>query len=71
MVTPYKKPPKRKLLDWQTTFNSAINTTRAVIEQLVAHLKNWRVLHTDYRRPLDTFRTTISAVVGLHFWLNA
>lgn len=71
MVTPYKKPPKGKLLDWQKTFNSAINSTRAVIEQLVSHLKNWEILHTDYRRPLDTFPTTISAVVGLHFWLNA
>jgi hypothetical protein len=25
-------------------------------------------MHTDYRRPLDTFETTISAVVGLHFY---
>jgi DDE superfamily endonuclease len=70
MVTPYKKPPKGKLLDWQKTFNSAINKTRAVIEQVVSHVKNWRILHTDYRRPLATFPTTISAVVGLHFWLN-
>jgi len=30
-----------------------------------ALLKTWRVLHTDYRRPLDTFATTISAVLGL------
>ena len=70
MVTPDKKPPKGKLLDWQKTFNSAINKTRAVIEQVVSHVKNWRILHTDYRRPLATFPTTISAVVGLHFWLN-
>ena len=70
MVTPYKKPSHGTLLDWQKSFNSAINATRAVIEQVVSHLKNWRILHTDYRRPLDTFPTTISAVVGLHFWLN-
>jgi len=25
-------------------------------------------MHTDYRRPLNTFETTISAVVGLHFY---
>jgi hypothetical protein len=25
-------------------------------------------MHTDYRRPLGTFTTTISAVVGLHFY---
>jgi hypothetical protein len=26
------------------------------------------IMHTDYRRPLKTFGTTISAVVGLHFY---
>jgi hypothetical protein len=25
-------------------------------------------MHTDYRRPIKTFATTISAVVGLHFY---
>jgi hypothetical protein len=25
-------------------------------------------MHTDYRRPLGTFKMTISAVVGLHFY---
>jgi hypothetical protein len=25
-------------------------------------------MHTDYRRPIDTFADTISAVIGLHFW---
>jgi hypothetical protein len=25
----------------------------------------WRILHTDYRRPLSTFTDTISAVIGL------
>jgi hypothetical protein len=28
-------------------------------------------VHTDYRRPLETFETTISAVVGLHFYRTA
>jgi len=28
-------------------------------------------MHTDYRRPLGTFDTTISAVVGLHFYQMA
>jgi hypothetical protein len=25
-------------------------------------------MHTDYRRPIETFTATISAVVGLHFY---
>jgi hypothetical protein len=28
-------------------------------------------MHTDYRRPLKTFETTISAAVGLHFYRTA
>jgi hypothetical protein len=30
-----------------------------VIEQVISHLKNWTVMHTDHRRPLGTFATTI------------
>jgi hypothetical protein len=28
-------------------------------------------MHTDYRRPLETFAETISAVISLHFWREA
>jgi hypothetical protein len=28
-------------------------------------------MHTDYRRPPKTFETTISAVIGLHFYRTA
>jgi hypothetical protein len=68
MITPRKKPVNGELLDWEKTFNTAINKERAVIERLIAHFKSWRIMHTDYRRPLDTFATTISAVVGLYFY---
>lgn len=69
MVTPVKKISKKEpLLDWQKEFNTAINKIRAVVERVIANLKCWRILHTDYRRPLDTFKTTISAVIGLHFY---
>ena len=68
MVTPIKKTGEGELLDWQHTFNGAINGVRAVVEQVIANVKNWRILHTDYRRPLDSFATTISAAVGLLFY---
>ena len=42
-----------------------------MIEQVIANFKTWRIMHTDYRRPLDSFDTTISAVVGLHFYRMA
>jgi hypothetical protein len=37
---------------------------------VIANFKTWRIMHTDYRRPLSTFATTISTVVGLHFYLT-
>ena len=42
-----------------------------MIEQVISHFKNWTIMHTDYRRPLKTFKTTISAVIGLHFYRTA
>jgi len=35
---------------------------------VIANFKTWRIMHTDYRRPLATFTTTISAVIALHFY---
>jgi hypothetical protein len=71
MITPIKKPAARDLLDWEKEFNTAINKIRWRIEQVIANLKTWRILHTDYRRPIKTFSTTISAVIGLQFWIQA
>jgi hypothetical protein len=48
-----------------------VNKVRYVIEQVIANFKTWRIMHTDDRRPLDTFDTTIPAVVGLHFYRMA
>jgi hypothetical protein len=71
MMTPIKKPPHRDLLDWEKEFNTQINKIRWIIEQVIANFKTWRILHTDYRRPIGTFSTTISAVIALHFWSYA
>jgi hypothetical protein len=71
MITPIKKTAHRDMLDWEQKFNQGINSVRAVIERTIAHLKNWEILHRDYRRPLGTFANTISAVVALHFYTIA
>jgi DDE superfamily endonuclease len=68
MITPIRKPPWRKLLDWEKEFNTQVNRIRYLIERTIANFKTWRILHTDYRRPLATFTTTISTVIGLHFY---
>lgn len=71
MLTPIKKPIYRDFLDWEKKFNTQINKVRYVIEQTIADFKTWRILHTDYRRPFETFAETISAVVALHFYALA
>lgn len=71
MVTPIRKPADRDLLDWETQWNKQINSERAAVERVISHFKSWRIMHTDFRRPLQTFRQTISAVVGLHFYRTA
>jgi DDE superfamily endonuclease len=68
MITPFKKPAGGRLPDWQNEFNTQVNKIRYVIEQVIANFKTWRIMHTDYRRPVETFSTTISAVVALHFY---
>lgn len=71
MLTPIKKPKHRDLLDWEKEFNTQINKIRYVIEQVIANFKTWRIMHTDYRRPIETFRETISTVIALHFYATA
>jgi hypothetical protein len=71
MITPIRKPAHRKLLDWEKEFNMQVNKIRYVIERAIANFKTWRIMHTDYRRPLATFATTISAVIALHFYATA
>jgi hypothetical protein len=71
MVTPIKKPKFRELLDWEKEFNTQINKIRYVIEQVIANFKTWRIMHTDYRRPIETFSETISTVIALHFYAAA
>jgi DDE superfamily endonuclease len=68
MITPFKKPAGAGLLGWQKEFNTQVNKLRYVIEQVIANFKTWRIMHTDYRRPIETFPTMISAVIALHFY---
>jgi hypothetical protein len=44
-----------------------VSRKRWVTEKAISHFKYGRIMHTDYRRPIKTFATTISAVIGLHF----
>jgi hypothetical protein len=68
ITTPIRKPKSRKLLEWEKEWNRQVSSFRAPVERAVADLKAWRVLFTDYRRPLDTFKTSFRAATGLYFF---
>ena len=68
MYTPTKKPQWRKLSEGEKKANSALSALRAPIERVVAHFKNWRILHTDYRRPYRTYRDAFDAARALFFF---
>lgn len=68
MITPVKKPKGGDLRESDLSYNADVNRQRAVVERVIANLKTWRILHTDYRRPLATFKETITATIGLFFY---
>lgn len=70
MATPYRKPPHRPLTKAEKDANTAHGRIRYKIERTIANIKTWKILHIDYRRPLDTFAETITAVLALMFTYN-
>ena len=76
ITTPIRKPecrnagmPEcRKLLQWEHEWNRQVSSFRAPVERAIANLKTWRILFTDYRRPLKTFTSSFRAAIGLYFF---
>ncbi len=68
LLTPVRKPPGQELPPGQKDFNTQINALRAVVERAISHLKTWRALHTDYRRPRASYPTAFAAIRALHFF---
>lgn len=68
LVTPRKKPKGGQLSQGDKKNNTAISTLRAAIERVVAHFKNWKILHTDYRRPHHTYHNAYKAARALFFF---
>ncbi|OLO59404.1 transposase [Actinomyces oris] len=67
MITQKRKPPHLSFHPDDKTYNKTVNQIRYKIERAIANIKAWRVLHTDYTRPLETFPETITAILGLTF----
>ena len=68
ITTPIRKPEYRELLQWEHEWNGQVSSFRAPVERAVATLKTWRILFTDYRRPLKTFKSTFRTAIGLYFF---
>jgi hypothetical protein len=68
ITTPIRKPECRELLQWEHEWNNQVSSFRAPVERAVANLKAWRILFTDYRRPLKTFKSSFHAAIGLYFF---
>jgi hypothetical protein len=71
ITTPIRKPQCRSLLEWEKEWNGQVSSYRAPVERAVATLKAWRILFTDYRRPLKTFKTSFRAAIGLYFFIES
>jgi len=68
ITTPVRKPEDRELYMREHDYNNQISSLRAAVERAIANLKTWRILFTDYRRPLETFTTSFHAAIGLFFF---
>src|SRR5262245_55404378 len=68
ITTPIRKPEARELLQWEHEWNNQVSSFRAPVERAVANLKTWRILFTDYRRPLKSFKSSFLATIGLYFF---
>jgi hypothetical protein len=68
ITTPARKPQDRELYMREHDYNNQVSSFRAPVERAVAQLKTWRILFTDYRRPLKTFASSFRAAVGLYFF---
>ena len=68
ILTPVRKPKHRGLLKSEHDYNNQISSLRAPVERAIANLKTWRILFTDYRRPLKTFLSSFRAAIGLYFF---
>jgi DDE superfamily endonuclease len=68
ITTPVRKPQHRHLYLREHDYNKQVSSFRAPVERAVASLKAWRILFTDYRRPLRTFNSSFRAAMGLYFF---
>lgn len=70
LLTPIKKPKKRKLPDYAKRINREISRRRIVIEHINRQLKCFSVLSERYRNRRRRFGLRANLIAGIVNWLN-
>lgn len=65
ITTETRRPPGRTPTDRQKSANQSLAGIRSVVEQTIAHLKNWKILK-HYRGPVDRFERALNCVEALY-----
>jgi DDE superfamily endonuclease/Helix-turn-helix of DDE superfamily endonuclease len=68
VVTPRTTPRGGELNERDKETNAFISALRAPVERVIAHVKSWRIFHTDYRRAYSTYHDAYNATRGLFFF---
>jgi hypothetical protein len=63
--TPTKKPRGRELTPEQKERNRQIGKVRILVEHVLAHLKNWRILAERFRCALALYTSIFRTIAGL------
>jgi DDE superfamily endonuclease len=71
LLTGYRGPPGADLREALKVVNRDLARLRAAVERALAHLKDWKVLATRYRGPLDAFSQVVRTVTALAFFRTA
>jgi hypothetical protein len=64
--TPFKKPKGSDLTEEQKQFNKELAKQRVVIEQIIRHLKIFRILAERYRNRRRRFILRVNLIAGLY-----
>jgi hypothetical protein len=67
-LTGTRKPAGADLSPDRTEANKVLAGIRAVVEQAISHLKNWKILGGRCRAPLHKYNSIVRAVTALHFY---
>jgi DDE superfamily endonuclease len=65
VAVPFRKPPGGELDAFERAFNRAQSSVRAAVERTIAHFKDWKIVSTGYRGPLEVFPVVIRTVDAL------